>query len=227
MNFKYIFELIANGGYVIYILAACSIFSVKVIIEKLIEFRGITEKSIDQLMNNVYESLETDDIPDAVYKCKTFSTGGSIFKIRSPLSEVIRYILEHHLTQAKELITSAYIQLDKEMAKMEKGLGVLSTLGSISPFIGLFGTVIGIIQSFNALSVTTVSDYGAVMSGIADALIATAAGLIVAVPAVVFYNYFNKKMKLSLPLYDEAIQKTINYIKTQSGANDEKIQNRG
>ena len=107
----------------------------------------------------------------------------------------------------------AYTQLDKEIAKMEKGLGILATLGSISPFIGLFGTVVGIIKSFNALSVQDSSNYTMVMSGIADALIATAAGLLVAVPAVMFYNYFMKRLKLSMPLYDEAIQKTLRYIK--------------
>jgi len=78
----------------------------------------------------------------------------------------------------------------------------------------LFGTVVGIIKSFTALSLTDTSNYAHVMSGIAEALIATAAGLFVAVPAVMFYNYFMKRLKLSMPLFDEAIHGVIRIVKS-------------
>ncbi len=207
------FNLIARGGFVILILAICSLFSVKVIIEKLITFKGITDKVISEFMENIYSSLDSADLKNALYLCKISTWNSFIIKIKSPLSNVIKYIIEHYKEPKNDLETGAYTQLDKEIAGMEKGLGVLSTLGSIAPFIGLFGTVVGIIKSFNALSLNNVSNYTQVMSGIADALIATAAGLVVAVPAVMFYNYFMKRLKLSLPLYDEAIQKTIKYLK--------------
>ena len=209
-----ILDLIARGGYVIFILAICSLFSVKVIVEKLIVFKGIKERTINDLMDKVYHSLESNNLADALYVCKTSTTSWLALKIKSPLSNVIKHILEQHKQPKSELEASAYTQLDKELAKMERGLGILSTLGSISPFIGLFGTVIGIIESFNALSINNTSNYSSVMSGIADALIATAAGLIVAVPAVMFFNYFNKRLKLSMPLFDEAIQNTIRQLKT-------------
>ena len=78
---------------------------------------------------------------------------------------------------------------------MEKGLNVLATLGSNAPFIGLFGTVLGIIQSFGILSSQQGSAMTAVMLGLAEALIATALGLFVAIPAVVAYNYFGQRMR--------------------------------
>ena len=207
-------DLIAKGGYVIFILAFCSLLSVKVIIEKYITFKGITEKVITDFMENIYNSLNSEDMKEALFVCKTSSWNWFIMKIKCPLANVVKYIIEHYKEPKNELEISAYNQLDKEIAKMEKGLGILATLGSISPFIGLFGTVVGIIRSFNALSINNSSNYANVMSGIADALIATAAGLIVAVPAVMFYNYFVKRLKLSMPLYDEAIQKTIRIVKT-------------
>ncbi len=208
-----LFDLIVKGGLVILILAICSLWSVKVIIEKLMVFKGITEKVISEFMNNIYNSLSSDDLKDALFICKTSSWTWFIVKIKSPIINVVKYLIEHYKEPKSELEAGAYTQLDKEIAKMEKGLGVLATLGSISPFIGLFGTVVGIIKSFNALSVNNSSNYTMVMSGIADALIATAAGLVVAVPAVMFYNYFMKRLKLSMPLFDEAIQKTIRHLK--------------
>jgi biopolymer transport protein ExbB/TolQ len=176
-------------------------------------FKGITEKAISDFMNKIYKSLNTEDMNAAITECKNNTIDWLSMKIKIPISSSINYILEHSRDENSELENGAYTQLDKELAKMEKGLGILSTLGSISPFIGLFGTVVGIIKSFNALSLNNTSNYTSVMSGIADALVATAAGLVVAVPAVMFYNYFIKRLKQSLPLYDEAIQNTIKQLK--------------
>lgn len=85
--------------------------------------------------------------------------------------------------------------LSAQRLDLEKGLNVLATLGSNAPFIGLFGTVLGIIQSFGILSSQTGSAMNAVMLGLAEALIATAVGLFVAIPAVVSYNYFSQKLR--------------------------------
>ena len=217
-------DLIAKGGYVIFILAFCSLLSVKVIIEKYIVFKGITEKIITEFMENIYNSLNANELKEALFICKTSSWNWFVMKIKCPLANVVKYILENYKEPKDELEISAFNKLDKEVAKMEKGLGILATLGSVSPFIGLFGTVIGIIRSFNALTVNSTSNYTMVMSGIADALIATAAGLLVAVPAVMFYNYFMKRLKLSMPLYEEAIQKTLRLAKAyEAGKKNEKV----
>jgi len=213
MNSPDIFDLIVKGGFVIIILAVCSLISIKVIIEKYIVFKGISEKAISNFMSKIFDSLNKEDISSAISECKNNSLSWLSIKIKIPISSSVGYILEHIDDDNSELENGAYNQLDKELAKMEKGLGILSTLGSISPFIGLFGTVVGIIKSFNALSLNNTSNYTMVMSGIADALVATAAGLVVAVPAVMFYNYFMKRLKLSMPLYDEAIQQTIKKVK--------------
>lgn len=85
--------------------------------------------------------------------------------------------------------------LSSQRIELEKGLNVLATLGSNAPFIGLFGTVLGIIQSFGILSSQQGSAMNAVMLGLAEALIATAVGLFVAIPAVVSYNFFSQKLR--------------------------------
>ncbi len=108
------------------------------------------------------------------------------------------------LAQALEVVPSAdpATSIDRaarsfmteKKADLEKGLTTLATLGSNAPFIGLFGTVLGIIQAFGALS-SSQSDATAVMTGISEALVATAVGLFVAIPAVVAYNVYSRKIR--------------------------------
>jgi len=82
-----------------------------------------------------------------------------------------------------------------EKMRMERGLSFLATVGSNAPFLGLFGTVLGIIQAFHDLAKDTSEASTAVMAGISEALIATAVGLLVAIPAVVLYNAFSRWVK--------------------------------
>jgi biopolymer transport protein ExbB/TolQ len=78
---------------------------------------------------------------------------------------------------------------------LERFLAVLGTLGNIAPFIGLFGTVVGIIDAFQELALAGTGGPAVVAKGIAEALVATAGGLVVAIPAVIFYNYFMRRVK--------------------------------
>ncbi len=207
-------EMLLKGGLTILILIISSIFSIKVIIEKLIQFNGIKNKYNEDILQQVVEKLEAKSLKDAIFVCKNYKITAFGVKVTAPLAKVLQNMLEHLHLSKEELIDYSYNKLDQELANLEKGLGVLATLGSISPFIGLFGTVVGIIKSFTALSLTDTSNYAHVMSGIAEALIATAAGLFVAVPAVMFYNYFMKRLKLSMPTFDEAIHGIVRIVKS-------------
>ncbi len=210
-------ELLMQGGYTIFILFVSSLLSIKVVIEKFIQFNSFKEKHINDFTDIINDLVQKRDLTGAIDTCKTYRVSSLFFKLCIPLANVFKYIFNNtHLTK-EELTESAYNKLDQEIVKLEKGLGVLATLGAISPFIGLFGTVVGIIKSFTALSSIDTSHYAHVMSGIAEALIATAAGLFVAIPSVLFYNYFTKRIKLTLPLFDEAIQNLIRTLKSSRG----------
>jgi len=210
-------ELLMQGGYTIFILFVSSLLSIKVVIEKFIQFNSFKEKHINDFTDIINDLVQKRDLTGAIDTCKTYRVSSLFFKLCIPLANVFKYIFNNtHLTK-EELTESAYNKLDQEIVKLEKGLGVLATLGAISPFIGLFGTVVGIIKSFTALSSIDTSHYAHVMSGIAEALIATAAGLFVAIPSVLFYNYFTKRIKLTLPLFDEAIQNLIRTLKSSKG----------
>ena len=93
--------------------------------------------------------------------------------------------------------------INREITRLSRGLDFLATTGSTTPFIGLFGTVWGIMHSFRAIGVKGSASIGGVAPGIAEALIATAAGLAAAIPAVIFFNYLNNKIGLFTSLMDD------------------------
>jgi biopolymer transport protein ExbB len=99
----------------------------------------------------------------------------------------------------------------QERILMEKNLLVLGTLGNNAPFIGLFGTVLGIIKAFNDLAIAGTSGPTVVMRGVSEALVATAAGLLIAIPAVAAYNYFQSRIKKSLASADRLSRLVLAY----------------
>jgi biopolymer transport protein ExbB/biopolymer transport protein TolQ len=101
-------------------------------------------------------------------------------------------------------------------AKLKRGLGGLATIGSTSPFIGLFGTVVGILNAFRAIAEQKTPGIGAVAGGISEALVTTAFGLLVAIPAVMAFNYFTGKVESFDVEMDNSSSELIDYFIKQS-----------
>jgi biopolymer transport protein ExbB len=121
---------------------------------------------------------------------------------RAPESQVASAGLEQY-DRGSEAISEAMASAKSRLRlDLERNLGVLGTLGNNAPFIGLFGTVLGIIKAFADLAHNQTGGAAAVMSGISEALVATAVGLMVAIPAVIAYNYFQGKVRGSLGRVD-------------------------
>ena len=165
-------ELFAAGGPVLVLLIILSVYSLSVILERFFKFRsriGMSRK----LMAYCRHPIRSDNYEKVVDACTKQLTKDT------PASRVILALVEKRDRPKAEL---------KEIAD-------LGTLGSITPFIGLFGTVIGVMHAFKDLAGATASAAGAsvVAAGIAEALVNTAAGLFVAIPAVIAYNYFLSK----------------------------------
>ncbi len=129
--------------------------------------------------------------------------------VRGMRARVIRVGLqaqdEGGVDAAQEAIAGA---IALERLELSRGLIILGTVGSNAPFVGLFGTVLGIIQAFHELSMATDEAASAVMAGISEALVATAIGLMVAIPAVVLYNWFQRRNKEHI----EQIQSTAHMV---------------
>ena len=214
MNYGSYLDLM-KGSFTIIILALCSVYALKIVIEKFITFQGIKELYINGFALRVRQSLKDGGVDKGMAAADAEVNKWLWFTIKSPLIPVYKYIFQHSDYEKNDLLQGAYTRLDKELARLEKGLHGLASLGAVSPFIGLFGTVIGIIRAFSALSVNEAASYTNVMSGIAEALVSTAGGILVAIPCVMFYNYFIKQIKLSLPLIEETLQETVIMVKKQ------------
>ena len=181
-------ELFAAGGPVLVLLIILSVYSLSVILERLFKFRsriGMSRK----LMAYCRHPIRSDNYEKVVDACTKQLTKDT------PASRVILALVEKRDRPKAELKEIADSAIDWEVTKLQRKLTVLGTLGSITPFIGLFGTVIGVMHAFKDLAGATASAAGAsvVAAGIAEALVNTAAGLFVAIPAVIAYNYFLSK----------------------------------
>jgi len=102
-----------------------------------------------------------------------------------------------------------------EKFKMESMLVILGTLGNNAPFVGLFGTVLGIIKAFHDLAVAQSPNPSVVMAGVSEALVATAVGLLVAIPAVIAYNYFQRRVKEFVTQMEAASKILLVYLKSE------------
>jgi len=183
-------------------LALFSVYSLAVIGERWCAFRRTRTASAD-LLRRVFEQVEQGRLRQALATCEAGKGSHLAAVLASGLREFLP--LESHnpglhagpvfdrvSLAAREAMQRATAV---EIERLEQRLTSLATLGNISPFVGLFGTVIGIMRAFEAISRTGSGGLASVSAGIAEALVATAAGLFVAIPAVVAYNHFVSRVK--------------------------------
>ncbi len=174
---------------VIVILIVCSIYSWAVIIEKFRLFKKINKSSEEfeekfwnsKSAETFYNNLPSNIQDPMALVFQNAMEGLLKKKSRSNISERMTALLENGI--------------EKQMDKIDKGFTFLATVGSTAPFIGLFGTVWGIMNSFQSIAISRNTSLAIVAPGIAEALFATALGLLAAIPAVVAYNKFNTESK--------------------------------
>jgi biopolymer transport protein TolQ len=191
---------------VIIILIVCSIYSWAIIIEKIKLFKKINissaefeekfwkSRSAESFYNNIPRNIE--DPMALVFK----TSMEAAFKTRSK-------------TQLNERLSNMLqINIEKQMEKIEKSYTFLATVGSTAPFIGLFGTVWGIMNSFQSIAISRNTSLAIVAPGIAEALFATALGLLAAIPSVVAYNKFNSDSKKYLQKLENFSKRLLSII---------------
>ena len=198
-----------GGAWVIYLLLACSVLAVAIVIERWIVFRR-ERRSADALKERVPVNLGEGDL-DSVSRLAQGHPGAA----SSILLAGLRH-LRSGAASMEERILAARIA---EKNRLEKRLLILGTLGNNAPFIGLFGTVLGVIQAFRALGAADSSDPSMLMTGLSEALIATAVGLFVAIPSVMAYNYFNKRMADILDEAETFVRLLLAHLKDQTQDN--------
>lgn len=176
-------EIIEKGGPIMYPLLACSICVLTIIIERALFWLILNKQHSRSLMDEVLESCRHGDWENVRKK----TAGSNDYVARVLVSGIVHR--EFSMTKAMEVAAL------HEIRRMRRGMGVLDTMITVAPLLGILGTVIGIILSFDLLAITGIEDPQAVTGGIAQALITTASGLTIAIFAVVPFNYFNVKVE--------------------------------
>ncbi len=181
-----------GAEWVLWLLVVLSVLSVYVMIERAMFFRQISGADAE-IRKKVVTSLADGDRDSAAKTVKNAN---------GPGGRMVREML-HHADRGPEAIDAAMNAVrPEERVRLGRNLSFLGTLGANAPFIGLFGTVLGIIKAFKDLAESGLQPGGetstGVMSGISEALVATAVGLLVAIPAVVAYNIFQRRVKRTL-----------------------------
>jgi len=176
---------------VIIILISASIYSWALIFEKYRLFKKI-EKSTTNFEDRFWKSKSAESFYNS-FANRDKNPVGNIFQ--SAMAELIKTKSKSSLIQSARVGRVIEISADKEIKLIEKHFTFLATVGSTAPFIGLFGTVWGIMNSFQSIAISRNTSLAIVAPGIAEALFATALGLLAAIPAVVAYNKFNSDSK--------------------------------
>ena len=176
---------IFRTSFTLVILLFCSVVTLTFSVERWWYYRSIAV-NIEAFMNSLKQFVDGNKFADVLKICD--ATPG-------PVAALIRVaVVNRNKSKTEVAALLAAAQID-ERSKLEHYLGILGTMGNTAPFIGLFGTVVGIIKAFHDLAVSGSGGPAVVAAGISEALVATAAGLLVAIPSVIVYNTFMKKVK--------------------------------
>lgn len=178
-------ELFEKGGIMMYPLLLCSVLAVAIMLER---FWNLRRKRI--LVPEIIGML------DRIEKPEDLSLANSICeKFDSPFSRIIRCTIANRSLSHEDLRTTVEDEGRQEVRTLHRGLSALETIANIAPLLGLLGTVLGMIKVFNIIQTLGVGQAKALSGGISEALITTAAGLFIGIPAVFLYNYFNTRVE--------------------------------
>jgi biopolymer transport protein ExbB len=197
-------DIIHKGAIATYPLILMSIISVTVVLERLWSLKNIGSITL-RITESLLEPIKKGQRDLAIAICKQNS--------QSPAARIFLNVLEREGSQGPNTAsTSATEAMFEETQKLKKHLWILGTVASSAPFIGLLGTVVGIIKSFESMAVAGTGGFAVVAAGISEALVATALGLAVAIIAVIFYNYFQTRIATLNGLFRIQVAKILQHM---------------
>ena len=197
-------DIIHKGAIATYPLILMSIISVTVVLERLWSLKNIGSITL-RITESLLEPIKKGQRDLAIAICKQNS--------QSPAARIFLNVLDREGNQGLDTAsTFATEAMFEETQKLKKHLWILGTVASSAPFIGLLGTVVGIIKAFESMAVAGTGGFAVVAAGISEALVATALGLAVAIIAVIFYNYFQTRISTLNGLFRIQVAKILQNI---------------
>jgi motA/tolQ/exbB proton channel family protein len=205
-------EYLIDGGIFMWVILLASISGLAVIIEKMYTFLSKEKKLSENEKNQLYKALRTGNREEILKLCKdkTDSISKSVTKIVSNMDINFDELDNSHRQVIEGIISESILE---QTTELEKGMSLLGTVVNAAPQLGLLGTVTGMIAAFSALTRNGTSTAKIVAGGISEALYTTAFGLVVAIPALVFYNYFNRRIDVIVAEMERAALQFLSRVK--------------
>ncbi|HXP94203.1 MAG TPA: MotA/TolQ/ExbB proton channel family protein [Candidatus Binatia bacterium] len=183
--FSGFFSFVVAGGPAMWALVVCSIVTVAIVIER-VYFYSTQRSDSRELLRQIGTHIAQNDIPGAIRVCR---------ESKGMLPRILEFGLLRGDKDRSDISEALSIALMENLNLLDRNLPVIGTIAVIAPFVGLFGTVLGIIRAFQDIALKGNSTPAVVAAGVSEALITTAAGLFVAILAVIFFNYFKARIK--------------------------------
>ena len=185
MDAQSLLQLLHDGGLTVYPLGVGSIVCLAILCERMWRYAGVDERSRD-LTKETVDKLIAGDVDGAKALCQ---------EAKTPLGEIFVEALRWKNVALEDLERVLATSRQEAASGLRKGLWLVGTIGSLAPYVGLFGTVVGIIKAFQDMAEHGAGGFEVVAAGISEALVATAAGLVVAIVALSFFNYLQVRVQ--------------------------------
>ena len=199
MDAQQLLDLLYLGRLTVYPLAVGSLIVLAIVVERVWRFRGI-ERGTRELTRDSIEALVRRDVETARSLCE---------KAKTPIADVYLEAMRWQ-NIALEDLEGILVTSRQELAQdLKRGLWVVGTVGSLAPYVGLLGTVIGIIRAFQDMAEHGAGGFEVVAAGISEALVATAAGLFVAIVALLFFNYLQVRVGAIAATYARSCERFV------------------
>lgn len=193
------FEFIMRGGFMMYPLLLSALVALTVIFERLFVFQKRYRTS-SELVVQVMELVRSGKFPDADKLCQQHAT---------PIASVLASGIEHFQNPVEEMELAMKNQAEAWVPLLEKRIDIIDTVITAAPLMGLLGTITGMMSSFRVLSEKGVNEPNAITGGVAEALIATATGLVIALICLVAFNYLSGQVKIFIYQVESAASRLV------------------
>jgi biopolymer transport protein ExbB len=198
---------------IVYVLVFMSLVSITVAIQRFWDFTRAKRETI-KFTPKLGAALEAQDMAAAQAAVEKHNKSHLAASYKGVFASLRHHIQDGTLTVVEVAAAQRTVELNKleQIARFRRGMGLLATVGSTAPFVGLLGTTIGVVNAFTGMAEAGSGGLAAISAGIAEALITTALGLFVAIPAVWIYNYFNARIEFISMEIDYGGKEFMNFL---------------
>jgi biopolymer transport protein ExbB len=213
-NSRSMIDFMQKGGPIMWLILACSVLAGAVFLERVTYFHRVTLR-VGEFLRGLARLIESQRFADALHECAS---------VRAPVARVVHAAILRHDAPRAELKDIVQEAGQLEVPRLERRLAMLATVVFTAPLLGLLGTVIGLIDAFTNLSTQTgYTSLTDLAGGIYQALITTAAGLVVAIPSAVAYGYLNSRVNVLMHDLERAGIEIVNILSDQRSKTPEII----